>query len=58
MSSKHFDIVNYSRHETLRLMAGYLQEVIEQTDKMPESRNELVKIMNKILKIIFIKNHF
>jgi len=44
MSSKHFDIVNYPRHETLRLMAGYLQGVLEYTDKMPESRNELVKI--------------
>jgi len=41
---KHFDVVNYSRHETLRLMAGYLQNVIEETDKMPETRNELVCI--------------
>ena len=39
---KHFDIVNFSRHETLRLMAGFLQSVIEQTDKMPETRKELV----------------
>jgi len=44
---KHFDIVNYPRHETLRLMASYLQSVIEETDKMPETRNELVSIIIK-----------
>jgi len=54
MSNKHFDIVNFPRHETLRLMAGYLQGVIEQTDKMPESRNELTRFHAKSIPTIDI----
>jgi len=51
---KHFDIVNYPRHETLRLMASYLQSVIEETDKMPETRNELTRFHAKSIPTIDI----
>jgi len=53
-NTKHFDIVNYPRHETLRLMAGYLQSIIEKTDKMPESRNELTRFHAKSIPTIDI----
>jgi len=54
MSSKHFNILTHPRIETLRLMAEYLQGVLEYTDKMPESRNELTRFHAKSIPTIDI----